>query len=193
MNAEQQEAKCCLCFPLGCGTKTLALILIFQCFGNVALGIYETGWIHFDAGWPVLMLSLPFLYIAYLLIKFMRYDNDINRDGLIFGAILFVFSFIIYNITAVVLDNYYNIRLPMGAPGAYPDSAIKKIIDKHGEGSNKSKLMIEELQENSMKEYRDTAIWQLPLMTLGNAWVVYTFSKYRSFMRDSEGMRFNKY
>ena len=106
-----------------------------------------------------MVLSLPFLYIAYLMLKFMRNDNDINRDGVIFGAILFVFCFIIYNVSAVVLDNYYNIRMPMGAPGYYPDSEIQKIISKHGEGSNKTKIMLDELQSNSMKEYRDTAMW----------------------------------
>ena len=71
-----------------------------------------------------MIIGLPFLYVAYLIIKYYKSDNDSTRDGLSFAGIIFAFNYVVFNVSVVFLHVYFNTRMPMGTPGAYPDSAI---------------------------------------------------------------------
>lgn len=157
-----EDGKCCMCLPLGCGIRSSAVMMCIIDVSCVAVGIYQIIELDKLAGTMVLIAGLGFISSFFMSIGIICRDTKKTRKMYYKALVYFTVTFCYWNIVAVIMDNMVNIKLPEMA-GGYPDSKVDEIYDKYGNGTEEARLEIEKLQAESLDQYNTNFVLGFPL------------------------------
>ena len=97
--------KCCLCFPVGCGIKTIG---VFHILGTIVFCGFAALLVEVDVTAGAIMFTalLPMIAAAYFYIRFLaNSENQVHRQHLKYAIWLSFFTVIISAIAKFVAIN----------------------------------------------------------------------------------------
>ena len=100
-----ENEKCCLCFEIGCGVKTLSILGAIGGIALAVLGVLALS-VNLVAGLLMIAFCLPQLAAGWLFIQYLREDSKETREGLIKAGTFQLF--------ASVLTGAFNILGSLG-------------------------------------------------------------------------------
>ena len=131
----EDDAKCCRCFPIGCGIKVFAVLSILACVNNF-VNLIEV--MSVSPGYAACLGVGGFFFViqSIFYLKYLLADNQDNRDWLPI-AVLCAFIGNLVNTCAILilnsantaaLDAKYEIDAEKGYVGVIIGSLILNII-----------------------------------------------------------------